>query len=162
MQAKQKGLVESGRLADDQYKTAIKSGQDSGNYDPTSVMEFIDNSEMAPNFVKSDAAKESQAAQSAWVETYLRDASGAAIPQSERMSYAKDFFPRPGDSETTVTNKQNLREQKRLNAQLASGDASGVSSDQSSGEQKIPAKRLVNKKTGQVKIIYNDGSEETR
>ena len=71
--------------------------------------------------MKNNKAIEAQAAQSAWVESYLRDASGAAIPPSERMAYAKDFFPQPGDSTDVVANKAQLRAQKMENARIAAG-----------------------------------------
>jgi hypothetical protein len=121
-QAKQRGLYESGKMAAEQFDNALK---DSPNYDPTSVTEFIDNSEWAPNWMKNKKAVESQAAQSAWVESYLRDASGASIKADERMAYAKDFFPRPGDTPETVANKAALRKQKEENSRVAAGVETG-------------------------------------
>ena len=123
-QSNKAGLVDFGNKANQQFEDAISKGKKEGNYDPTDPWEFIDNSTtMAPNWMKSDAAVESQAAQSAWVENYLRDASGAAIPVPERLNYAKDFFPRPGDTPQTLKNKEELRKQKEEEAKIVAGPA---------------------------------------
>lgn len=116
--AKQKGLYESGLLSEKQYQEATKNKDD---YDPTSVGQIIDNSDWAPNVLKNNSAIKARAAERAWVESFLRDASGAAIPESERGAYAKDFFPQPGDPEDVVKNKKALREQKMANAALGGG-----------------------------------------
>jgi hypothetical protein len=129
-QTKQAGLVEAGNLANKQYEDAVTKGKTSGDYDPTDSTEFIDNSTwLVPNWMKSDSAIEAQRAQSSWVESYLRDASGAAIPPSERMEYAKDFFPQPGDTEQVVLNKKKLREQKERTARFSAGNAARDSSE---------------------------------
>lgn len=119
-QAKQLGLHEMGQRAEEQYQAAVK---DKNEYDPTQPGQWIDNSEWAPAWMRNDKANAAQSAQSAWVEAYLRDASGAAIPPSERMAYAKDFFPRPGDDDTTIANKAILRAQKAQNALYGAGPA---------------------------------------
>jgi len=121
-QAKQRGLYESGAAAEQQYNKAVS---DKNEYDPTSVGQVIDNSDWAPNFMKNNKAIEAQAAQSAWIEGFLRDASGAAIPPNERAAYAKDFFPQPGDPPDVVANKNSLRQQKMRNAAVAAGVESG-------------------------------------
>lgn len=117
-QAKQLGLYQLGAKAEEQYRNAVA---DKGEYDPASVGQVVDNSEWAPNWMKNDKAIEAQAAQANWVEAFLRDASGAAIPPSERGAYAKDFFAQPGDPESVIANKQSLREQKMENARLSAG-----------------------------------------
>jgi len=121
-QAKQLGNFEMGALAENQFKKAVA---DKNEYDPTASGQWIDNSEWAPNSWKNKKAVEAQAAQSSWVETFLRDASGAAIPPSERMAYATDYFPQPGDTEQVVQNKELLRKQKMQNALVGSG-ANGI------------------------------------
>lgn len=145
-QAKQKGLYEIGLEAERQYNEAIKKGKDEG-YDPTAYLDFLDNASWTPNLIKNNAAIEAEAAQAAWVEAFLRDASGAAIPPSERMAYAKDFFPRPGDSEETVKNKARLRKTKMENARVASGDFSTASSP------KFP---MQVRKDGKVATVKNE------
>lgn len=120
-QAKQFGLAEMGQKAEQQYQTAIQKGKAKGEFDPTSYGDIVDATSWVPNFLKSGSAKEAEAAKSAWVESYLRDASGAAIPPSERLAYAKDFFPEPGDTPDVVANKAELRKQKMQNALLGAG-----------------------------------------
>lgn len=115
---KQQGTFNMGALAEDQYSNAVA---DKNNYDPTESGQWIDNSSWAPNWMKNDKAIEAQNAQSAWVESFLRDASGAAIAPSERLAYAKDFFPQPGDTQSVVDNKALLRKQKMANAALGGG-----------------------------------------
>lgn len=117
-EAKQAGLYELGAEAEKQYQNAIK---DKDVYDPTQVGQLIDNSQWAPNWAKNDKAIAAQAAQASWVEAFLRDASGAAIPPSERMAYAKDFFPQPGDTAEVIANKQALRNTKMQSARNAAG-----------------------------------------
>ncbi len=111
-----------GSESEKQYATAVN---DPNEYDPTKPFQPFDNDTtgFVPAWAKSDKANEAMNAQSSWVEAYLRDASGAAIPPDERMSYAKDFFPRPGDSTTAVSNKERLRQQKMQNALVSSGGA---------------------------------------
>lgn len=120
-QAKQKGLYDLGVLAEAQYKAAVS---DPKQYNPTNPGQWIDNSQWAPNWAKNDRALEAQTAQKNWVEAFLRDASGAAIPPSERMAYAQDFFPQPGDTPAVIANKAALRKQKMENARFASGSKS--------------------------------------
>lgn len=124
-QAKQLGNFQMGQAAEEQYNAAITNPQDdslfNSGYDPTAPGQWIDNSEWAPNWLKNNKAVEAQAAQSNWVETFLRDASGAAIPISERMAYAKDYFPQPGDSPEVVKNKAALRQQKMQNSLVGAG-----------------------------------------
>jgi hypothetical protein len=115
-QSKMLGLAESGQLANKQYNQAVAEG-----YNPTSYSTLIDQTSWAPQFLKSDKGKKAAAAQSSWVESYLRDASGAAIAKSERDAYAKDFFPQPGDTPEIVANKAELRAQKEKNALVAAG-----------------------------------------
>lgn len=117
-EAKQLGLYKTGILAEKQFADATS---DTGDYDPTESGQWIDNSEWAPNWMKNNKAIESQAAMSNWVEAYLRDASGAAIPPSERMAYARDYFPQPGDTKAVIENKQALRIQKMDNARVGAG-----------------------------------------
>jgi len=127
-QAKQAGLYKQGALAEQQYAEAVS---DKDKYDPTSVGQWIDNSEWAPNWMKNDKAVEAQGAQARWVEAYLRDASGAAIPPSERMAYAKDYFPQPGDTDTEKANKLQARNQKMENAKIGAGPSATLMADQS-------------------------------
>ncbi len=117
-EAKQAGLYNLGLEAEKQYQEAVK---DKSKYDPTKVGQVIDNSQWAPNWTKNDQAIAAQAAQANWVEAFLRDDSGAAIPPSERLAYAKDFFAQSGDTDEVVANKDRLRQIKQENARVAAG-----------------------------------------
>lgn len=117
-QAKALGNYEIGAKAEQQFQNAVANKDE---YDPTAPGQWIDNSDWAPAWMKNSKANESQAAQSGWVETFLREASGAAIPPSERGAYAKDYFPQPGDSPQVVANKEALRKQKMQNSLIGAG-----------------------------------------
>lgn len=117
-QAKQLGTYNMGSLAEEQYKKSIENKND---YDPTVSGQFIDNSRWAPNFLKNDKAIASQSSKDNWIESFLRDASGAAIAPSERGAYESIFFPQEGDTPQVVANKESLRKQKMDNALIGTG-----------------------------------------
>lgn len=116
--AKQMGLYKNGVAAEQQFLDATN---DSSDYDPTGSGQLIDNSDWAPNLLKNNKAIESQAARDAWVESFLRDASGAAISEKERGSYNKLYFPQPGDTADVVSNKKALRDEKMRSAAAGAG-----------------------------------------
>lgn len=145
-QAKQNGLYKQGVEAEKQYKAAIsKTGFDS--YDPTSSFQWIDKNDWAPNLLKSGEAIEAQRSQDRWVEAFLRDASGAAIPPSERGAYIKDFFPVAGDSKQETLNKEKARQLKMETAKLASGI--------SEGDAPPSRKELYSMDDGSIDALYN-------
>lgn len=119
-EAKLLGNYEIGTMAEQQYKNAVA---DPNEYNPTESGQFIDNdtSGWVPNSWKNKKAVEANAAKSSWVETFLRTDSGAAIPPDERLAYAKDYFPQPGDTPQVIANKELLRKQKMQNALVGSG-----------------------------------------
>lgn len=118
VQSKQAGLVRSGSLAEQQFRDAVT---DSKDFDPTDPLEFIDNSNWAPAMLRSNDANKARSSQDAWIESFLRDASGAAIPEAERNAYRAQFFPQPGDSSEVAANKEALRLQKMDNARMGAG-----------------------------------------
>lgn len=160
VQAKQLGLAEMGKKANEQYKAALAKGFDPTSYSPGDYASQI---EMLPQWMKSDAGKEAMSAQASWVESYLRDASGAAIPPSERGAYAKDYFPRPGDTPEIVKNKEELRKQKEQSALVGAGPGAALFSgknEQPKQMKKEVVKKMFSPSRNQTKIIYSDGSEE--
>lgn len=120
-QAKKFGVFKMGEEAEAQYQAAVAKGKKAGTWDPTGYGDFIDNTRQLPNFAKDPAAIEADAAMQSWGDTYLRDESGAAIPDSERAAYYKIYFPQMGDTPQAVANKARLRRQKMDNAREASG-----------------------------------------
>ena len=156
-QAKQLGLAEMGQLANKQYREAVNQGYDPTSYSPR---DFISQVEWAPQFMKSDAGKKAMAAQSSWVESYLRDASGAAIPPSERGSYAKDYFPRPGDTPEIVANKEALRKQKEKSALIGAGPGAKQFQPIETKTEKTVVKKQFSPSRNQTRIMYSDGTSE--
>lgn len=131
-QAKQLGLHQLGDLAERQYQEATSNPKD---FDPTVVGQVIDNSSWAPAWAMNENASKARTAQSNWVEAFLRDASGAAIPPSERLAYAQDYFPQPGETPAEIENKARLRKQKMQNALIGSGpQGAQIASTQSAPE----------------------------
>lgn len=120
-QEKQAGLARIGEEAENQWQAAVKGGAESKEWVPTAYSDSIDNSNWAPNWMKNDNAIAGKNAAANWIENYLRDASGAAIPDAERDAYFAIYFPQPGDDAQTVTNKKALRYQKMNNARIAAG-----------------------------------------
>lgn len=135
-QAKQAGLYNSGVQAENQFRKSLKGG-----YDPTDATKIVDNYDYAPNVMRSNDSIKARSAQDAWIESFLRDASGAAIPQNERGDYRKQFFPQPGDPPDVLANKQQLREQKMANAKLAAGNKAHLASLEDSLD-KEPAQKM--------------------
>jgi hypothetical protein len=150
-----------------QYNDAINKGKEKKNYDPTSYFDFIDNSDMAPNFMKSDASIEAAAARDAWVENFLRDASGAAIPKDERKQYYPIYFPQPGDSAQAVENKRKLRKLKMdENAKMGKrdiGDGQPANTPPATGKVKVSngTEILVIDKSD-LQDAINDGFQEVK
>lgn len=141
-QAKQLGLAKMGSLANKQYEEAIKQG-----FQPTSYTSKLDFATWAPQFMKSDEGKKAVAAQDLWVENYLRDASGAAIPQSERSSYAEIYFPRPGDTPDIIQNKEQMRQQKEEIALIGAGPKASEFKKPEMTQQSQPQTKIINGKT---------------
>jgi len=152
-QAKQLGLAESGQLANKQYQEALAKGKASGEFDPTSYSDMLDTSEWAPQWMKSSAGKEAMSAQAAWVESYLRDASGAAIPPSERGAYSKDYFPRPGDTPEILKNKESLRAQKEKAALIGAGPGAKLFEKQEPQKPKAQGFLKVLDPKGNIRLI---------
>lgn len=121
MQIKKAGLAEIGEMAESQYQAAIAKGQADGSFNPTDPKQFIDASRSSPEWMKSDAANEAMAAADSWIDSYLRDESGAAIPPDEKAEYYRTYFPQKGDTAQTVANKTALRRQKMAAARAAGG-----------------------------------------
>ena len=127
-QQKKLGLPKIGIKAEEQFRAAMNKGIKSGEYDPTDPTQFIDSSKYAPNWMKSDAAVELRAAADSWIDSFLRDESGAAIPKDERSEYYAIYFPQGGDSPEVVANKESLRMEKMNNALIA-GNQEALAAD---------------------------------
>lgn len=84
---------------------------------------FAGNEIGAPEFLKPQDIKKSESIQSSWIQSVLRDESGAAIPESELDNYKKTYFPQPGDEKEVIENKRVLRAQAVQSLKARAGDA---------------------------------------
>jgi hypothetical protein len=141
-QLKQEGIADIGELAETQYDAAVKAGAKSGDYDPTSYLDYLDSRDETPNFMRSKEGRAARNAMNSWVETYLRDASGAAIPPDERSQYYPIYFPMPGEGPVDIANKKALREKKKQNARIASGQQIKQTEKGADGEIRATKERL--------------------
>lgn len=92
----------------------------------TNVKDFY-----APNFLKTDVAKQYQSAKWRWIASMLRKESGAAISASEYKKADQQYFPQLGDDQKTINQKRYMRITKQEDVAKAAGPASalvGVSS----------------------------------
>ena len=128
-QKEKRGLASIGEKAERQYMEAVNRGLKSGGFDPTSATEMIDTSRSAPSWMKNKDAVAAMAAADSWIDSYLRDESGAAIPDAERAAYYRIYFPQPGENDpTTIANKAVLRREKMNNAR-SFGDMEALAED---------------------------------
>jgi hypothetical protein len=63
----------------------------------------------ATNWAQSDKYQQYKQAQSSFITAMLRQESGAAINKEEFNRYEKEYFPQPGDSQTVIKQKADLR-----------------------------------------------------
>lgn len=149
-QAKQLGTYELGKLAEEQFQ---KATADKKKFDPTNVGQVFDNSDWSPAYFMDDEANTARSAKEAWVESFLRDASGAAIGENERLKYSRPYFPQPGDSEEVVKNKLEARRQKMQNALVGSGQQAHQALQMKQQQQVQPETVTVVDKNGKQKTI---------
>ena len=176
-----------GKLAEDQYDSAVLAGRDEelggkGDYDPTSYFDYLDKLDITPNWMRSENGRAARNAMNSWVETYLRDASGAVIGVEERSKYYPIYFPMPGEGGIDIKNKKALREQKQKNMKLKAGQAgSQIQQNETGADGEIRATKerldtyqqtptdgkarldkVLNKEpSGYPKYLYKDGKRVT-
>ncbi len=85
----------------------------------------------------------------------LRPESGAAIPRSEIRQQARIYMIQPGDSPEVIEQKKTSRKQALEGLKFKAGSGA-----EQVGKAKHVVKTQRNKVTGQIKKIYDDGSEE--
>jgi hypothetical protein len=64
-----------------------------------------------PSYLQGSTLQQYNQAKNNFVSAVLRQESGAAISDSERASYEKQYFPQPGDSADTIAQKAQNRAQ---------------------------------------------------
>ena len=65
---------------------------------------------LAPNFLRSSNGQQYRQAAKQWIQSVLRDESGAAIGVDEEASYFETYFRQPGDSAAVLRQKQEARD----------------------------------------------------
>ena len=78
------------------------------------------------NYLKSNEGQQYQTLAAQWAEGALRIATGAAATQPEIVRNVQTYFPQPGDSDQTVTLKQQMRAAYQRSIEAALGDLSAV------------------------------------
>ncbi len=73
-------------------------------------------------YAQTPAGQRYWTAAAQWVESSLRQKSGAAIPDAERAAETRDLFPRPGDSPSVVEQKRRAREVRWKSLVSAAGE----------------------------------------
>jgi hypothetical protein len=85
----------------------------------TGVKSYI--GEKLPNFLQSDERQKFEQAKRNFVNAVLRRESGAVISPSEFDNAQKQYFPQPGDSDTTLQQKNSNRAQVIENLYRSAG-----------------------------------------
>jgi hypothetical protein len=65
---------------------------------------------LAPNFLRTSNGQQYRQAAKQWIQSVLRDESGAAIGAEEEASYFETYFRQPGDSKAVIRQKQEARD----------------------------------------------------
>lgn len=129
-QAKARKFADSAELAENQYQNALKET----GFSPGGALDTLQtvSSMVAPkqleSLFQSEGFERARNAERTFINASLRDDSGAVLKDDEIEEAATRLFPRPGDSENTIKQKeqsraliiQNLKEKgKILNASEA-------------------------------------------
>lgn len=103
---------------------------------------------LAPsNWMQSENGQRFRQAASQWIQSVLREESGAAIGEGEEASYFRTYFRQPGDSSAVVAQKQRARDAaESAMAAKVGGGASG-NTGRGSGAGRV---RRYNPATGQL------------
>lgn len=101
-----------------------------------------------PSYLQSPIVQQQQQAERNFVNAVLRRESGAAISQSEFDNAIKQYFPRPGDSSGTLSQKARNRDAVITSLKQASGNA----------YQEAGASSTVTSPDGAVWKVNPDGS----
>jgi len=86
---------------------------------------------LAPTWAQTAAGQQYQQGAKQWIQSVLRDESGAAIGKDEEASYFHTYFRQPGDSTTVVAQKQRARDAAEAAMRTSAGMSSGGNSGKS-------------------------------
>lgn len=104
-----------------QQSGAIMDDLAAGGYDRTTNGQGLQS--LLPETAKGDDLKSQDQAERNFVNAVLRRESGAAISASEFDSASKQYFPRTGDTQDVLAQKQQNRQQAVAGFQAAAGNA---------------------------------------
>lgn len=104
-QAKSLRLYKRMRDASSNFISLIDPNGEVG-FDPTSFWSGVE--EFLPNVLVRENKQQYEAFTQQWVQSVLRDDSGAAVPENEQNKYTKIFIPRFGDTPATVQAKMRM------------------------------------------------------
>lgn len=102
-------------------------------YNPTASTSRLDS--RLPGEMQSSKAQSYLAAKRAWINSNLRDESGATIQPHEFDSADKQYFPQPGEGPEIVEQKRRMRESAVAGLRAEAGRAWPTNLDQGEGGQ---------------------------
>ena len=123
-QSKAEATASTGAQAERSYQGEVRKGAADKSFDPTSSSEFIDNFADMPQaltFLQSPAARGAHSSSNRWLNTLLRDETGAAMPEHEVPRFRRMYYPGPGDTPAIVASKEEARRIKINSAKLKQG-----------------------------------------
>lgn len=181
--------VAGGNAKPDQFKAATfgrrveKAEKDfsslnENGFDPSSMKSRLGSLVPIEAFKPENNKLQDQAERN-FVNAVLRRESGSAISPAEFTSAEKQYFARAGDTPAVLSQKKANRQQVFEGLRAEAGNAwsrvplveseqlpsqkkssGGLLTSQAAPTDKTAVKTLKNTRTGQIKIVYSDGSEE--
>jgi hypothetical protein len=79
---------------------------------------------LAPSFLRSEKGQQYRQSAKQWIQSVLRDESGAAIGADEEASYFETYFRQPGDTAAVIRQKQQARDAAEDAMQQKAGSSS--------------------------------------
>jgi hypothetical protein len=88
---------------------------------------------LAPSFLRSEKGQQYRQSAKQWIQSVLRDESGAAIGADEEASYFETYFRQPGDTPAVIRQKQQARDAAEDAMQQKAGGGGGGSNSSTDG-----------------------------
>ncbi len=112
--------------------------------------------------MRTDVGNRIVNAQNTWIQTFGRDESGAAIPDSEWSTWRHDYFPQVGNDAYTVQAKGRARKAVEEGMSIKAGRAKGSAEKAQSGiglDTGSPPPRTTGQKAADMTRMAADGWE---
>lgn len=156
-QFKSAGFAQRAEDAATQMEQLLKSGK----FNPSGYAQELQASGFIPERLKDEGFKLQAQAERNFVNSILRQESGAAISESEFRNAEQQYFPRPGDTPEVLAQKERNRAVQIAALRAAAGGAMGKVQDQlSSSAKKMVTSKQYSPSRNQTRVIYSDGSIE--